>query len=1002
MAEDAATRRLGRLEVAATLPSSTDESDELAYGQAIGRYLVLGVLGRGGMGIVYEAYDPVLDRRIAVKRLREITDDEVSAGRARMQREAQAIARLSHPNVITVHDVNEHGGAMYIAMELVQGSTLREWQLGRGWRELVGAYGAAGRGLAAAHAAGLIHRDFKPENVLVGRDGRVRVTDFGLARLARDAHTAPTMALVEHLPMPSTGTGTARGLSGNLTAAGAVIGTPSYMAPEQIDGEQVDERSDQYAWCIALWEAIYGEQPFIAGNLALRSAAMKTDTPKPPPSARAPRAIARILQRGLAADPAKRWPSMDALRGALERETSSRRLAIGGAGLTAIAVVAAVFAVGQRSGEARNSCARAGGPADALWTPAIERDLVASFAATGAPYAGDAAVSLGRSITAWRTRWQRLAVESCEATRVHASQTEATLDLRTACLMRTHDQLRTAIAGLTSSRADRKAVEAAAGFALPDLDACNDVAALAGETPPPRDPRARFALEVRLDALERILHGGLAIVAAERLVPEVEAQVGAAIALGWLPLVARARRDVAELQAQLGKGKAARNALIAAAANASAAGEPDELIEIYLALADVEARLTSEFALGEGWNQLAGGTLARLGPRPGKQLAIARSRGVLAQHAGHPGDARTAYTEALAIARTRSASDERRVLVDLGLSETELGELDAAKGHLDRALALARTELGEHHPKVAQVQHDLGVVVYRQGHYAEAEQLFRTALAVRAAAYGKDSTDYALTVEAIGNAEIMQDRVAEARADFEQAIRIFEARLGPEHPDVANAYNDVGSTYHRAGMYALALANQQHVLALREKALGPDHPDVAESLVNLAIEAKNLERWELIDPSYRRALALFTKAYGPASFEVGVTYINLGEAKRAQRQLDAAAAAYAHAQQILGAKLGENHPLLAHVWNGTGQLELARGHVERARPLLERAVAMREHDKTDATDLAESRFALATAIAATDRPRAITLATAAREAYRGAGPGYARRLGAVEAWLAHP
>ncbi|MEO7731392.1 MAG: serine/threonine-protein kinase, partial [Kofleriaceae bacterium] len=259
MAEDAATRRMVRLEVAATLPSTgaqRDEPEELAYGQTIGRYLVLGVLGRGGMGIVYEAYDPVLDRRIAVKRLREITDDEVSAGRARMQREAQAIARLSHPNVITVHDVSEHGGAMYIAMELVQGQTLREWQLGRGWRELVAAYGAAGRGLGAAHAAGMIHRDFKPENVLVGRDGRVRVTDFGLARLARDAPATPTVALVEHLAV-SSGVATGRsGLSGNLTAAGAVIGTPSYMAPEQIDGEQVDERSDQYAWCIAMWEAI--------------------------------------------------------------------------------------------------------------------------------------------------------------------------------------------------------------------------------------------------------------------------------------------------------------------------------------------------------------------------------------------------------------------------------------------------------------------------------------------------------------------------------------------------------------------------------------------------------------------------------------------------------------------------------------------------------------------------------------------------------------------------
>jgi tetratricopeptide (TPR) repeat protein len=192
------------------------------------------------------------------------------------------------------------------------------------------------------------------------------------------------------------------------------------------------------------------------------------------------------------------------------------------------------------------------------------------------------------------------------------------------------------------------------------------------------------------------------------------------------------------------------------------------------------------------------------------------------------------------------------------------------------------------------------------------------------------------------------------------------------------------------------------VLALREKALGPDHPDVGQSLVNLAIESKNLGQWEPVEPSYRRALAIFSKAYGAASFEVGITYLNLGEARRVHGELDAAGEAYERAREILAGKLGETHPMLAHVWNGVGQLELARGHLDAARPLLERAVAMRAHDQTDATDLAESRFALARAIAGIDRARAVGLATEARDAYRTAGPGYAKRLAAVEAWLAHP
>jgi eukaryotic-like serine/threonine-protein kinase len=432
---ESSTRRLGKLDLAATLPHTGDEQDELPFGQTIGRYIVLGVLGRGGMGIVYEAYDPVLDRRIAVKLLREIVDDDASAGRARMQREAQALARLSHPSVITVHDVSEHDGAMYIAMELVRGTTLHKWQARRGWREIVAAYSAAARGLAAAHAAGLVHRDFKPDNVLVGDDGRVRVTDFGLARLA--GHALPTAPSGHASPS----------LASNLTAAGTVMGTPLYMAPEQIDGGAIDARSDQCSWCIALWEAIYGEQPFTAGSLAVRSAAMKSDAPKPPAAARVPRAVARVLQRGLAPEPARRWPSMAALLGALDRATASRRIAIAVGAALVGGLAIAVLATG-RAGDERPRCAAAGAAVDDVWTPAIERDLARGFAATGAPFAGDALGALGRSVSGWRARWQRLAVDSCEATRVHGTQTAATLDLRTACLLRARDQLRTQLAAL--------------------------------------------------------------------------------------------------------------------------------------------------------------------------------------------------------------------------------------------------------------------------------------------------------------------------------------------------------------------------------------------------------------------------------------------------------------------------------------------------------------------------------------------------------------------------
>ncbi|MGH9889548.1 MAG: serine/threonine-protein kinase, partial [bacterium] len=297
---------------------------------AIGRFVTLGVLGHGGMGMVLSAFDPQLDRKVAIKILHPQLSAS-DAARARLQREALAMARLAHPNVVTVYEVGCIEAQLFIAMELVDGVTLRTWlaQRERAWREILAILLAAGRGLVAAHEVGLVHRDFKPENVLVARDGRVRVTDFGVARLSftNDAEPAGDCAM-EH----------------PLTRAGAIVGTPRYMAPEQRRGEPADERADQFSFCVALWEAMYGACPSsrhvsfpIAGTNASApfSAAVPvperapSSTPSEPAEAairahtaktvpadavhtlrRSPAWLRRILERGLADDPAARWPSM--------------------------------------------------------------------------------------------------------------------------------------------------------------------------------------------------------------------------------------------------------------------------------------------------------------------------------------------------------------------------------------------------------------------------------------------------------------------------------------------------------------------------------------------------------------------------------------------------------------------------------------------------------------------------------------------------------------------
>jgi predicted Ser/Thr protein kinase len=275
-------------------------------GDPIGRYLVIGVAGVGGMGVVYTAYDETLDRKVAVKVLRP-TDWSGVERREQVLREAQAMARVTHPNVVPIYEVGVFDGRIFLAMEFVEGATLREWQRqeGRSWEEVIGAYLAAGDGLLAAHRAGLVHRDFKPDNVLVGADGRPRVVDFGLARV--DAAAESPLAPGDTSPH----------LHAQHSTAGRVIGTPTYMPPEQQRGEPADARSDQFSFCVALYEALYGTPPFEGATMEERMANITAGAVRPAPASPVPPPVERTLRRGLAADPAQRFPSMDPLLTAL-------------------------------------------------------------------------------------------------------------------------------------------------------------------------------------------------------------------------------------------------------------------------------------------------------------------------------------------------------------------------------------------------------------------------------------------------------------------------------------------------------------------------------------------------------------------------------------------------------------------------------------------------------------------------------------------------------------
>jgi hypothetical protein len=323
-----------------TLSLTSDESAEagttfadgpaIAVGARLGRYVELRKIGEGGMGVVYSARDEILARQVALKLVR--TDSSGSGAQARMLREAQALARLSHPNVVQIYEVSAAGGQVFLAMEHIEGDTLRGWT--RAWRarggalrELLDVCVQAGEGLAAAHAAGLVHRDFKPDNVLVGVDGRARVVDFGLV-------TAP--------PRADAGTA-ADGSRVEFTAAGGLLGTPAYMSPEQFAGRGADARSDQFSYCVVLYEAVCGGRPFAGASVEeLRGVVLAGELRPPPPEL--PAWLWAVLRRGLAADPGDRFPTLAELLVGLGRDPAAlRRRRRRVAGLVSLGAVAAVL-----------------------------------------------------------------------------------------------------------------------------------------------------------------------------------------------------------------------------------------------------------------------------------------------------------------------------------------------------------------------------------------------------------------------------------------------------------------------------------------------------------------------------------------------------------------------------------------------------------------------------------------------------------------------------------
>ena len=515
----------------------------------LGRYVVMGTLGRGGMGTVFDAFDPTLNRRVALKVLHEEVDQEHTT---RLVREAQALARLSHPNVVQVYEVGEVAGRTFVAMERVEGQTLRQWMRREprpGWRECIEIFVQVGAGLAAAHEQGLVHRDFKPSNAIIDDKGRARVLDFGLARqggVVDDAmSTNPRTPTPPIEPLP---------LEVPLTTTGVILGTPAYMPLEQMCRRQVDARSDQFSFCVALFEAVYGERPFEGHTTMALLVSMAHGEVRPPsPGAKIPAALRTALLRGLAMRPEDRWPDMEALLAELHSQIVARRrpppwLALGLAG--GLVAIGAGLGIG-RYAEWASRCAGARQQLAGIWDGTRRQEVHDAIVSTERSYAPDTWERVEQRLDAYTEDWVNKHTEVCETARVRQEQTEEQMALRMSCLHTRKTAVRAAVGVLSNADAQvvQNAIHVVTG--LPSLARCDDLDALQATVPPPEDPqvaREVEALRERLAELETMDRAGKFVEAVEHVEPVVRR----AEALGYVPLLAETMLRRGQLRSRTG------------------------------------------------------------------------------------------------------------------------------------------------------------------------------------------------------------------------------------------------------------------------------------------------------------------------------------------------------------------------------------------------------------------------------------------------------------------
>ncbi|HTE51885.1 MAG TPA: tetratricopeptide repeat protein [Kofleriaceae bacterium] len=815
--------------------SFTDGDPVHAPGERLGRFTLLRPLGRGAMGEVWAARDPELDREVALKLLRVRAESLGDDPAARLRREAQAMARLNHPNVVAIYELGADGDQVFCAMELIDGVTLRAWlERPRTWREVVQVALAAGRGVAAAHAAGLVHRDIKPDNVLIARNGRTLVTDFGLARLTDLDAAEPPGDDGENGEDGNTATATATATPTplDLTRTGIVVGTPAYMPPEQLEGERVDAAGDQYSFCVTVYEALYGARPFAGATVTELASAARVGLRRAPARRDVPGPIGRCLVRGLAPARQDRWPSMAALLGALERTVGRRRRRVLAAGLVvAAAAAAALLFLRSDDGSAEVRAAAESRIARA-WNDQRHAEVVRAFTATGNPAAADVAGAVTRALDRYRDDWMTMRLDAWAATHLRGEQSGELLERRLVCLDRAADDLAVLVALMVTF--DRKEVgrAPAAAFGLPPLSVCSDRERLLARGGPNDSPERR-AVDGELRALEILALAGRhaeALTRARRLLARIEPLHDAS-------LLARAVYNLGNAEANAGELASAEASLRRAVQEAANARDHRLVADTWnrlLILVGQELRRPDEALALE---PAARAAVAQAGDDPIQHAMLETTLGSLQHALGHFAASRDHFVAArdrFVAARGPDHPHVANAEANLGAVLMQLSQLDEAARSLERAIAIMRIAYGENHPVVGKALYNYASVDSRRKDWAASEKHARASVAVYEHVLGANRPETASSRISLARALREQGRLPEARAELEVARDALAASLPPTHPDLARLHNELGQIAEAQKDYREAERLDRIALASLRASVGPDHPQLAHALAELA------------------------------------------------------------------------------------------------------------------------------------------------------------------------